>query len=90
MSQTSLRQFDDFFRGNINNLRRQLVPQFDNSDRKYKLVACQVEQLMTMFEAMATEIWIGWCLDELGNLEVHRPMKYVIHQDQVRAQSEMD
>ncbi len=45
-------EFEDFFRGNINNFGWQLVPRFDNSDRKCKLAACQVGQLMTKFEMM--------------------------------------
>ncbi len=76
--------------GEINNFGRQFVPQFDNADSKSKLAACQMGQLMTKFEAMVTEIWICWRLEELINGEVHPPMEYAIHQDQVREQSEID
>ncbi len=33
-------KFDDFFRGSINNFGWQIVPRFDNADRKCKLAAC--------------------------------------------------
>ncbi len=78
-------EFEDFFRGSINTLGRQLVPQFDHSDRKRKLAACQVGQLMTKFEATATKISIDWYLEELFNGEAHTSMEYIIHQDQVCA-----
>ncbi len=87
---TNKTEFEDFFRSRIYNFGRQLVPRFDNADRKCKLAACQMGQLMTKFEAMTTKIWICWRLEELVNGAIHPPMKYVIHQDQVRAQSEMD
>ncbi len=45
---------------------------------------------MAKFEAMATEIGICWRLEELINGEVHPPMEYIMHQDQVRAQSEVN
>ncbi len=45
-------------------------------------------QLMARFEAMATKIRSGRRFEELINGEVHPPTEYVIHQDQVRAQSE--
>ncbi len=82
--------FKDVFRGSINNFGRQLVPRFDNADRKGKLAACQMRQMMAKFEAMATKIGICWCLEELINKEVHPSMENVIHQDQVHAQWEMD
>ncbi len=69
----------------LNNSGRQLVPRFDNSDRKRNLVARQVGQLMRKFEAMASKILIGWCFEKLFKEEVHPPMEHVIHQDPVRA-----
>ncbi len=81
---------EDFFLDRINNFGRQLVPRFDNVDSKCNLAACQMGQLMTKFEAMTTKIRIGWRFEELINGEVYPPMECVIHQDQVRAQSEMD
>ncbi len=81
---------ENFFRGRINSFGRQLVPRYDNADRKGKLAACQMRQLNAKFEAMATKIGICWCLEELINGEVHLSMENVIHQDQVRAQSEMN
>ncbi len=83
-------EFEGFFRGKINDFGRQLVPRFDNADRKCKLAACQMGQLRAKFEAMATKIWICWRLEEVINGEFHLLMEYVIHQDQVRAQSQMD
>ncbi len=82
--------FEDHFRGRINNSGRQLVPCFDNADRKSKFAACQMGQLIAKFEAMATKIWNCWCLEELFNREDHPPIEYVMHQDQVRAQLRMD
>ncbi len=79
--------FEKFLRGSINKFGRQLVPRFDNANRKCKLAACQMRQLMTKFKAMATKIGIGWCLEELINGEVHPSMENVVNQDQVRAQS---
>ncbi len=38
-------------------------------------------------EAMATNIWVCWRLEEFLNGEVHPPMEYVIHQDQVSPSS---
>ncbi len=35
-------EFEDFFRGRINHFGRQLVPRFDNADRKSKFAACQM------------------------------------------------
>ncbi len=49
-------EFEDFFRGSINNFGQQLVQRFDSADRKCTLAACHVGQLMTEFEAMAMEI----------------------------------
>ncbi len=77
--------FEDFFRGRINKFGRQLVPGFDNADRKCKLAACQMGPLMAKFEARATKIWNCWRLEKFINGEVHPAMEYVIHQDQVRA-----
>ncbi len=74
-------EFDDFFQGRINNFGWQLVPLFDDADRKSKLAVCRMGQLMVNFEAMATKIWICWRLEELIIGEVHPPMEYVIHQD---------
>ncbi len=82
--------FEDFFRGIINKFGWQLVPRFDNADRKGKLAACQMGQLMTKFEAVATKIRICWCLEELINVDVHPPMEYVRYQDLLRAHSELD
>ncbi len=82
--------FETFFLGRINNFGRQLVPRFDNADKKGKLAVCQMRQLMAKFEAMATKIGICWCLEELIDGEVHPSMENVVHQDQVRAQSEMN
>ncbi len=82
--------FENFFRGRINNFGRQLVPRFDNADRKGKLAACQMRQLMAKFEAMATKIGICWCLEELINGEVPPSMENVVDQDQVSAQSEQN
>ncbi len=45
---------------------------------------------MAELEVMTTKIWICWRLKELINGEVHPPMEYDIHQEQVRAQSQMD
>ncbi len=39
---------------------------------------------------MATKISIYWRLGDIITGQVHPPLEYVIHQDQVRAQSEMD
>ncbi len=82
--------FEDFFRGRINNFGWQLVPRFNNADRKCELVAWQMGQLIVKFEAIATKIWICWRLKEFINWEVYPPMEYVIHHDQIRTQSEMD
>ncbi len=81
---------ENSIQGSINNFRRLLVPRFDNADRKGKLAACQMRQLMAKFEAMATKIGICWCIEELIDGEIHPSTGNVIHQDQVRAQSEMD
>ncbi len=83
-------EFENFFRGRINNFGRQLVPLFDYADRNSKIAACQMGQVMTMFEAMATKIGIRWCLEELINGESSPSMEDVIHEDQVRTQLEMD
>ncbi len=45
---------------------------------------------MKKFENMATKIRIGWRLEELVNGEVGLPIEYVVHQAQVRIQSEVD
>ncbi len=45
---------------------------------------------MAKFEAIATKIWICWYLKDLINGEVHPPMEFVVHQNQVSAQLEMD
>ncbi len=45
--------FEDF-----NSFGRQFVPRINNPDRKRKLAACQMGQLMAKFEAMAPKIWI--------------------------------
>ncbi len=82
--------FENVFRGRIINFGRQLVPRFDNADRKSNLAACQMRQVMAKFEAMTTKIGICWCLEKLINGEVHPFMENVVHQDQVRAQSEMN
>ncbi len=60
--------FEDFFRGSIDNFGQQLSPRFDNADRKRKLAACRVDQLMMKFEAIATKIRIGRYLEELLSL----------------------
>ncbi len=73
--------FENFFQGRINNFGRQLVPRFDNADRKGKLAACQMRQLMAKFEARATKIGISWYLEELIKGKVHLSMENVIHQD---------
>ncbi len=77
-------KLEDFFRGSIANIGRQLVPRFGNADRKSELAACQMGQLMTKLEVMATKNWIGGCLGELVSGEFHPLMEYVIHQDQAR------
>ncbi len=59
-------------------------------DRKSKHATCQTGQQAAKFEGMATEIWICWRLEELINGEVHPPMENIMHQDQVRAQSDID
>ncbi len=82
--------FVDFLLGRTNNFGRQLVPRFDNANRKNTLAACQMRQLKTKFEPMVTKIWIGRCLEELIIVEVHPPMEYVVHQDQVSAQPQMN
>ncbi len=87
---TSKTEFEDFFRGRINNFGPQFVPWLDDADRKCKRAACQMGQLMAKCEAMGTKIWICWRLEELVNGKVHPSMEYVIHQDRVRAQSEMN
>ncbi len=87
---TIKKAFENFFRGRINNFGRQLVPRFDNVDRRGKLSACQMRQRMAKFKAMATKIGISWCREELINGEVHPSMEKVIHNDKARGQSEMN
>ncbi len=43
-------EFENLFRGSINNFGRPLIPRFDNADWKCILAACQMGQMMGSLE----------------------------------------